>query len=62
VNTACPRLSVEDQERFRVPVLLPGEVLVALDVVRWDELLRRGLLSSYPQSWVMAALTERPQP
>jgi diphthamide synthase subunit DPH2 len=55
-------LSVEDQERFRVPVLLPGEVLVALDIIRWDELLRRGLLSSYPQSWVMAALTERPQP
>jgi 2-(3-amino-3-carboxypropyl)histidine synthase len=62
VNTACPRLSVEDQERFRVPVLLPGEVLVALDVVRWEDLLRKGLLSSYPQSWVMAALTERPRP
>ncbi len=62
VNTACPRLSVEDQDRFRVPVLLPGEVLVALNLIGWEELLRRGLLSSYPQSWVMAALTEQPSP
>ena len=62
VNTACPRLSVEDQERFRVPVLLPNEVLVALNLIGWEELLRRGLLSSYPQSWVMTVLTEHPRP
>ncbi len=61
VNTACPRLSVEDQDRFRVPVLLPNEVLVALNVMGWEELLRRGLLSSYPQSWVMEAHAGRPR-
>ncbi len=67
VNTACPRLSVEDQDRFRVPVLLPGEVMVALGLTSWEELLRRGFLSSYPQSWVMeswtsSALPESPSP
>ncbi|MEN3048277.1 MAG: diphthamide biosynthesis enzyme Dph2 [Candidatus Caldarchaeales archaeon] len=52
VNTACPRLSVEDQERFRVSVLLPGEAMVALGELGWEELLERGLVSPYPQSWV----------
>ncbi|MCS6788293.1 MAG: diphthamide biosynthesis enzyme Dph2 [Aigarchaeota archaeon] len=59
VNTACPRLSVEDQERFRVPVLLPGEAMVALGELGWEELLERGLISPYPQGWVMA-LTRSP--
>ncbi|MCS7118102.1 MAG: diphthamide biosynthesis enzyme Dph2 [Thaumarchaeota archaeon] len=53
VNTACPRLSIEDQERFRVPLLLPGEALVAIGELSWEELLRRGLASTYPQSWIM---------
>lgn len=60
VNTACPRLSVEDQDRFRVPVLLPGEVMVSLGLLSWEQLLRRGLLSSYPQSWVMGGQAAGP--
>lgn len=40
VNTACPRLALEDSFRIDRPVLNPSEVLVALGVKRWDELFR----------------------
>jgi len=40
VNTACPRLSIEDQERLRKPLLLPMEVAVALGRVSWEEIIR----------------------
>lgn len=40
VNTACPRLALEDSFRIDKPVLNPSEVLVALGVKRWDELFR----------------------
>jgi len=40
VNTACPRLALEDSFRIDKPVLNPDEVLVALGVKRWDELFR----------------------
>ena len=40
VNTACPRLSIEDQERLRKPILLPMEVAVALNRVSWEEIIR----------------------
>lgn len=46
VNTACPRLSVEDAQRFRVPVLSKNEVLVMLGEMSWEELCRRGLFES----------------
>lgn len=44
VNTACPRLSIEDQARFSKPLLLPVEVLVAIGKIGWEEVLERGLL------------------
>lgn len=44
VNTACPRLSIEDQARFSKPLLLPVEVLVALNMLSWEEVIEKGLL------------------
>ncbi|MCS7126664.1 MAG: diphthamide biosynthesis enzyme Dph2 [Aigarchaeota archaeon] len=35
VNTACPRLSLEDQMRFRAPLLLPSEVLLSIGKLKW---------------------------
>jgi 2-(3-amino-3-carboxypropyl)histidine synthase len=46
VNTACPRLSVEDAQRFDVPVLSKNEVLVMLGEMSWEELCRKGLFES----------------
>lgn len=37
VNTACPRLSYDDQGRFRVPVLTPQEFMILCGVRAWDD-------------------------
>ncbi|MEW6505967.1 MAG: diphthamide biosynthesis enzyme Dph2 [Chloroflexota bacterium] len=46
VNTACPRISVDDASRFRKPVLTVNEALVVVGELSWEELCRRGLLGS----------------
>jgi len=42
VNTACPRLSLDDAQSFRKPLLSLNEALVLLGEMKWEELLRRG--------------------
>jgi len=42
VNTACPRVSLDDASKFLKPVLTPNETLVVLGESTWEELLRRG--------------------
>jgi 2-(3-amino-3-carboxypropyl)histidine synthase len=42
INTACPRISLDDTERFQKPLLTHQETLVALDTMDWDELCRKG--------------------
>lgn len=42
VNTACPRLSLDDAIRFRKPVLTVNEALVVAGEITWDQLLREG--------------------
>lgn len=37
VNTACPRLSYDDQARFPVPVLTPAEFEILCGVRTWDD-------------------------
>lgn len=37
VNTACPRLSLDDQSRFPMPVLSPSEFEIALGKRTWDD-------------------------
>ncbi len=37
VNTACPRLSYDDQGRFSVPVLSPPEFEILCGVRKWDD-------------------------
>jgi len=44
VNTACPRVSLDDASRFRKPVLTVDEALVVVGDLSWEELCRRGLL------------------
>lgn len=46
VNTACPRLSLDDAERFRKPLLTPSEMFVALGRLQWEELCKRGWFES----------------
>ncbi|MEM2555935.1 MAG: diphthamide biosynthesis enzyme Dph2 [Candidatus Caldarchaeum sp.] len=50
VNTACPRLSIEDQSQFSKPVILPAEAMVAMNALSWEEVVDEGLLM-YPWGW-----------
>ena len=38
VNTACPRITIDDAERFHVPVLSPSEFEIVLGERKWDSL------------------------
>ena len=42
VNTACPRVSLDDAPRFNRPVITFNEALVALGEMNWEELCRKG--------------------
>ena len=42
VNTACPRLSLDDALNYDRPLLSINETLVMLGEMRWEELLRKG--------------------
>ena len=42
VNTACPRVSLDDAPRFNRPVITFNETLVALGEMDWEELCRKG--------------------
>jgi 2-(3-amino-3-carboxypropyl)histidine synthase len=42
VNTACPRLSLDDSSRFGRPVLTPNETLVMLGELSWEKLCNEG--------------------
>lgn len=46
VDTACPRISLDDAARFPKPVLTENETLVVLGELAWEELLRKGLFEN----------------
>jgi 2-(3-amino-3-carboxypropyl)histidine synthase len=46
VNTACPRISLDDAVKFKKPVLTANEALVVVDKLSWEELCKRGLLEN----------------
>jgi 2-(3-amino-3-carboxypropyl)histidine synthase len=46
VNTACPRISLDDALRFKKPVLTVNEASVAIGILSWEELCKRGLFES----------------
>jgi 2-(3-amino-3-carboxypropyl)histidine synthase len=46
VNTACPRVSLDDAAKFKKPVLTVNEALVVVGELSWEELCRRGLFEN----------------
>jgi len=42
VNTACPRISLDDASKFQKPVLTVNEALVVAGEITWEQLLRKG--------------------
>ncbi|MEM1574608.1 MAG: diphthamide biosynthesis enzyme Dph2 [Nitrososphaerota archaeon] len=37
INTCCPRVSIDDQSMFKKPLLLPSELLIALNYLEWEK-------------------------
>ncbi|MEM3672665.1 MAG: diphthamide biosynthesis enzyme Dph2 [Candidatus Bathyarchaeia archaeon] len=46
VNTACPRISLDDASKFKKPVLTVSEALVVAGELSWEELCKRGLFEN----------------
>lgn len=46
VNTACPRISLDDASKFRKPVLTVNEFMVVSGESSWDDLLKKGLFEN----------------
>jgi 2-(3-amino-3-carboxypropyl)histidine synthase len=46
VNTACPRISLDDASRFKKPVLTVPEFMVVSGETSWETLLKKGLFES----------------
>jgi 2-(3-amino-3-carboxypropyl)histidine synthase len=46
VNTACPRINLDDASKFLKPVLTMNETLVVVGELTWEELCRRGWFES----------------
>ncbi len=44
VDTACPRLALDDPERFPKPIVTRDEIMVAMGTWTWEQLLERGLV------------------
>jgi len=44
VDTACPRLALDDPERFSRPIITRDEIMVVVGVRSWEQLLERGLV------------------
>jgi len=46
VNTACPRISLDDSANFKKPILTKNETSVVLGELPWEELCKKGLLEN----------------
>jgi 2-(3-amino-3-carboxypropyl)histidine synthase len=44
VDLACPRIAIDDFEKYPKPILTLKETLVALDGKKWEELIEEGFL------------------
>jgi len=44
VDTACPRLALDDPERFSKPIVTRDEIMVVIGAWTWEQLLERGLV------------------
>jgi 2-(3-amino-3-carboxypropyl)histidine synthase len=44
VDTACPRLALDDPERFSKPIVSRDEIMVVMGAWTWEQLLEHGLV------------------
>ena len=46
INTACPRVSLDDTKKFLKPLIALNEVPIVLGEITWEEICRRGWFES----------------
>jgi 2-(3-amino-3-carboxypropyl)histidine synthase len=46
INTACPRIALDNASKFKKPMLTFNEALVLVNEVSWEELCREGLFEN----------------
>jgi 2-(3-amino-3-carboxypropyl)histidine synthase len=46
VNTACPRISLDDASKFKKPVLTANEFMVVSGEFTWENMLKKGLFEN----------------
>jgi len=46
VNTACPRVSLDEASKFPKPVLMANEALVAIGKLSWEEICKKGFFEN----------------
>ena len=44
VELACPRIAIDDIERYKKPLITYKEALVALGEKSWEEAIKEGIL------------------
>ena len=44
IETACPRIAIDDFSKYHKPILTFKEALVALNIKTWDEILEMGIV------------------
>ena len=44
IDTACPRIAVEDYDKYEKPMITSREARVVLNEVSWEEMLEKGLI------------------
>jgi len=47
VEISCPRISTDDQDRYRKPILNPEEAMVVLGKKRWEDYSKRMILEQW---------------
>jgi 2-(3-amino-3-carboxypropyl)histidine synthase len=47
VNTACPRISLDDASKFKKPVLTVNEFMVVSGESTWENILKKGLFENW---------------
>src|SRR3989344_2414256 len=47
IETACPRIAIEDRERYEKPIITAREARVVIGKLKWDDLLNEGFIGFY---------------
>ena len=47
IETACPRIAIEDKEKYEKPIISSREARIVIGKLSWNDLLKEGLIGFY---------------